>query len=232
MPNFQEEPWSEAILVTPRHGVREAWNEQALKRHCRKTGHIRYVVPAEDIDRTTGTRPNKQRRLTLAGINISTSMKLTDQIHIAEVMKAMVLLNIATEADVANGTRGRIEKIILDGREENGKRPDHSGTIHLNYPPALLLFRPDKPTDIRFEGIEKGLIPITPSEVRFTVKEEGSNKEFRVIRRQYALTGGYAFTNYKSQGQTIEFVIIDIAKPPSGAISPFGAYVALSRSRG
>jgi len=46
------------------------------------------------------------------------------------------------------------------------------------------------------------------------------------------VTAGYAFTDYKSQGQTIEYVIIDIGKPPTGTLSPFSAYVALSRSRG
>ncbi|KAH9033656.1 hypothetical protein EDB84DRAFT_1270089, partial [Lactarius hengduanensis] len=40
------------------------------------------------------------------------------------------------------------------------------------------------------------------------------------------------FTDYKSQGQTLECVIVDIAKPPSGALTGFNAYVALSRSRG
>ena len=46
------------------------------------------------------------------------------------------------------------------------------------------------------------------------------------------MMAGYAFTDYKSQGQTIEYVIIDIGKPPTGTLSPFSAYVALSRSRG
>ena len=32
--------------------------------------------------------------------------------------------------------------------------------------------------------------------------------------------------------QTIEYIIIDIGKPPTGMLSPFSAYVALSRSRG
>ena len=41
-----------------------------------------------------------------------------------------------------------------------------------------------------------------------------------------------ASTDYKSQGQTIEYVIIDIGKPPTGTLSPFSVYVALSRSRG
>jgi ATP-dependent exoDNAse (exonuclease V) alpha subunit len=46
------------------------------------------------------------------------------------------------------------------------------------------------------------------------------------------MTAGYAFTDYKSQGQTIEYVVIDLARPPTGSLSPFSAYVALSRSRG
>ena len=39
-------------------------------------------------------------------------------------------------------------------------------------------------------------------------------------------------TVYKSQGQTIEYVLIDIRKPPTGTLSPFSIYVALSWSRG
>ena len=46
------------------------------------------------------------------------------------------------------------------------------------------------------------------------------------------MTAGYAFTDYKSQGQTIEYVIINIGKLPTGSLSPFSVYVALSRSRG
>ncbi|KAF9561233.1 hypothetical protein CPC08DRAFT_635692 [Agrocybe pediades] len=46
------------------------------------------------------------------------------------------------------------------------------------------------------------------------------------------MTPGYAFTDYKSQGQTIEHVVIDIKSPPYAPLTPFGVYVALSRSRG
>ncbi|KIN92634.1 hypothetical protein M404DRAFT_114797, partial [Pisolithus tinctorius Marx 270] len=42
----------------------------------------------------------------------------------------------------------------------------------------------------------------------------------------------YAFTDYRSQAQTIEHCIVDIGTPPSGGLTPFNAYVALSRSRG
>lgn len=113
-----------------------------------------------------------------------------------------------------------------------GTPPRWRGYHQVKVPPAMLLFRPDKSTKIRFPGIKEGLIPITPSESTFKVKDPYIQKEYRIRRRQYALTGEYTFTDYKSQGQTMEYVIIDIGKPPTGALSPFGVYVALSRSRG
>ncbi|KAG2738883.1 hypothetical protein P692DRAFT_20757346 [Suillus brevipes Sb2] len=53
-----------------------------------------------------------------------------------------------------------------------------------------------------------------------------------VTRNQLPLTPAYAFTDYRSQGQTISNAIIDIATPPSGGLSPFNVYVALSRGHG
>ena len=39
---------------------------------------------------------------------------------------------------------------------------------------------------------------------------------------QTALTGAYTFTDYKAQGQTLEYVVVDIAKPPRGSLmTPF-----------
>ncbi|KAJ7320695.1 hypothetical protein DFH08DRAFT_713576 [Mycena albidolilacea] len=44
--------------------------------------------------------------------------------------------------------------------------------------------------------------------------------------------GAYAFTDYRSPGQMIPYVLVDIASPPSGTSSLFNLYVALSRSSG
>ncbi|KAF9025492.1 hypothetical protein BDZ89DRAFT_953776, partial [Hymenopellis radicata] len=46
------------------------------------------------------------------------------------------------------------------------------------------------------------------------------------------ITPAYAFTDYRSQGQTISSVIVDLARPPSGKLSLFNMYVAPSRSSG
>ena len=53
-----------------------------------------------------------------------------------------------------------------------------------------------------------------------------------VTHWQTALTGAYAFTDYKAQDQTLKYVVVDIAKPPRGSLTLFSAYVTLSRSRG
>jgi hypothetical protein len=53
-----------------------------------------------------------------------------------------------------------------------------------------------------------------------------------VVRRQFPITPADTFTDYRSQGQTISHVNIDLASPPSGSLTPFNVYVALSRSAG
>ena len=98
----------------------------------------------------------------------------------------------------------------------------------LKYPPAAVIFKPDGKCNIKFNGLEEGLVPILPSRATFTVNMK--NGTHSICRRQLALTPGYAFTDYKSQGQMIEYVLIDISQPPSGSLSPFNAYIALSRS--
>ncbi|KAI6118730.1 hypothetical protein EDD16DRAFT_1480703 [Pisolithus croceorrhizus] len=46
------------------------------------------------------------------------------------------------------------------------------------------------------------------------------------------MTCAYAFTDYRSQGQTISHVLVDIARLPTGGLNLFNLYVALSRSSG
>ena len=50
-----------------------------------------------------------------------------------------------------------------------------------------------------------------------------------VQRTQFPITGAYAFTDYRSQGQTISQAIIDIAPPSRGSLNLFNLYVALSQ---
>ncbi|KAG1816357.1 uncharacterized protein BJ212DRAFT_1271759 [Suillus subaureus] len=46
------------------------------------------------------------------------------------------------------------------------------------------------------------------------------------------MTAAYVFTDYRSQGQTIPYVLVDIATPPTGGLNLFNLYIALSQSSG
>ena len=229
VPDFTTAPWSDATLITPRNATKDLWNAAALERHCRTSGNRKYIVSAEDTIKPTGEEPSTKTKLAIAGLKDEATRNLKMRVEVAVGMKAMVVLNIATEAYIANGTRGTILGLALDPRERHTS-PDEDGCIHLQYPPPVIYFKPDMQTTTTFEGLPEGVIPISPSMVGFSVEGEGGR--VKLERRQLALVPGYAFTDYKAQGQTMECVIVDISNPPSGALSPFNVYVALSRSRG
>ena len=229
IPDFTKEPWSDATLITPRNATKDLWNTAAVERHCRMSGNRKYIISAEDTLKDSGESPDTKTKIAIAGLRDNATKNLKMRVELAVGMKAMVVLNIATEADVANGTRGTVEGFFLDPRERQ-TQPDDEGNIHLKYPPPVIYFRPQMRTTTVFEGVAEGIIPISPSMVRFGVEVEGL--KVNLERRQLALVAGYAFTDYKAQGQTMGCVIVDISKPPSGALSPFSVYVALSRSRG
>ena len=225
IPNFALPPWNETILVTSRNSVRTTWNEYMVTQHARRTSQIKYVLYAHDL--RNGQPLTKQQRLAVAHLKLDETNNLPNKIELVIGMKAMVTTNISPENDLANGSRGIVEDIILDPKER--LEVSESNIIRLQYPPAVVLFRPLFPRDRKFPGLSKGVVPIFPSHQSFKI---GGRSGIRIDRNQIALTPAYAFTDFKSQGQTIESAIVDLAKPPSGNINGFHAYVALSRSRG
>ncbi|KAJ7250249.1 hypothetical protein C8J57DRAFT_1239235 [Mycena rebaudengoi] len=74
----------------------------------------------------------------------SCSGKSIPCVKTTEGMRAMVITNISTESNLANGMRGVVEKVVLDPHEpaEGPMDPDTGARI-LRYPPALVLFRAD-----------------------------------------------------------------------------------------
>ena len=163
----------------------------------------------------------------MAHLKLDDTNHLPHKVELVIGMKAMVTMNISTETDLANGLRGVVEDIILDPREKIDI--NHATTIQLQYPPAAILFKPLFSHKHKFPGLPEGTVPIFPTKKKFKL---GGRSGVCIEREQFALTPAYAFTDFKSQGQTIESVIVDLAKPPSGTLTGFHTYVSLSRSHG
>lgn len=236
--NFDDAEWKKAALVTSRHGVRRAWNDTALRKHCKETGHRIYICHSDDTI--------KGRPLTLAeeyGMALRSSQKtatgrrrdtkndLPETISILIGAEVMVVENIETDLDIANGARGTIVDIVLNPEEP--AIPDDATVVDLKHQPLYILVKMKRTRTSQLDGLEEGVIPIRPwvRTMRISVQQRQGPPAHRTVKRlQYPLTLAYAFTDYRAQGQTIIPVIIDIATPPGGALNLFNIYVALSRS--
>jgi hypothetical protein len=231
--NFEEAPWDAAVLVTPRHAVRRQWNAAASKQACAIRGNQLFISPASD---TIKGRPltMEERFLVAAakskngGANRKEKAGLQNLVELAVGMRVMVTTNVRTDLDIANGARGEIVAIVL---EDNEDPPQNRPVIRLKRPPLYVLVRMDRTRASKLKGLDEGVIPIVPMARTFTIKDSAGTKK-TVTRCQMPITGAYGFTDFRAQGQTLDYAMIDIGKPPSGQLTAFNVYVALSRGRG
>ncbi len=227
--------FADASLVTPRHAVRNEWNTAAARKWCEDKNERLYIVTAED--RIQGRPLTLKERYAVAGrMKTAKGRKrkdLPERIELAIGMKVMVTSNIQTDLDLANGARGEIVDIMLHPDEEPvGDRP----VVLLQHLPVCVLVKMARTRASPLEGLPTGVIPVEPLKISMQIQHTrtvGAPLRRTVHRRQFPITAAYAFTDYRSQGQTIPTVIVDIKSPPGPAkLSLFNLYVALSRSSG
>nr|VWO93936.1 Vacuolar protein sorting-associated protein 4 [Ganoderma boninense] len=226
--------WRDAKLVTPRHAVRRDWNGEASRSFSAESGERLFVIEAED--RIQDAKLELSEKFALAGkMNTQQGRRqkdLPDELELAKGMKVMVTRNLKTELDIANGARGEIVDIILHPDEPP---VGQASIVKLNRLPAYVLVKLDR-TKAALPGLDEGVIPVEPitSSMAIHVRDKNGKLVQRTVRRrQFPITGAYCFTDYRSQGQTIPVVIVDIKRPPPpGGLSLFNLYVALSRSHG
>jgi hypothetical protein len=228
--NFEDEEWRKASLVTPRHGVRRAWNDAAIA----KTGHCMFIYRAEDsIKGRPLTLPEqyglalRSSQRTITGRKRNTKQDLPETLTLAIGARVMVVQNIETDLDLANGARGTIVDIILHPDEP--PISDDQSVVHLQHLPAYILVELERTWISKLDGLEEGVIPIRPRQraMRISVQQRKGPAATQTVKRmQYPLTLAYAFTDYRSQGQTIVPVVMDIATPPGRTLTLFNIYMS------
>jgi hypothetical protein len=235
--DFTTEPWNDAALVTPRHAVRRLWNEAAIRKHCQETGRQLFICAAEDTIKGSPLTLHERYAVAMLNSNNTTRKRkkrqdLPDVVEMAVGMKVMVTQNVETDLDVTNGARGTVVDIILHPDEP---APGDESLVTLKYLPAYILVKLNRTRASQLEGLENSVIPVETTMKSFQIKlttSKGKEIKRTVRRRQFPMTAAYAFTDYRSQGQTIPYVLVDIATPPTGGLNLFNLYVALSRSSG
>jgi hypothetical protein len=240
--DFSSALWDNASLVTPRHGVRLPWNATMMRRESTRSSNQVYICPAHDT--IHGRSLNIAERVAVAqkssgdrGAKGDLRGGLPSTVEIARGMKIMVTENVDTDLDIANGSRGVVTAVVLDPDEPqpNANTP----IVTLLKPPLYIVVKLDRTKAQRLPGLEANEIPIAPAKRKFRIVVRPKDPRSKadpitrtVTRLQYPVTAAYAFTDYRSQGQTIPCVLVDIGKPPNGKLTIFNIYVALSRSSG
>jgi len=227
IPDFSSYPWRDAILITPRNSVCSRWNKLSLMKHCEYSHNVLYIVPPEES--VGQNRLSMEQRLITVQMPMDQTKHLPAYVYLSLGMKVMVTCNIATTVNLTNGSRGTIVDIILDPHESQlvTANIEHD-TVHLQFPPAAVVLQLDFTQFPIVPGLQRGQAPLFPIAKKFRIGKPSVS----VQRRQLPLTPAYAFTDFKSQGQTINHVIVDLGKTVQFALSPFNAYVALSHSKG
>lgn len=90
--DFNQLPWADAHLVTPRHSVRVEWNREAVRKHCKQTGNQLFVCKADD--RIHGKPLTLRERYVQAEASKSRENRrhrdLPDEVELARGIKVMV----------------------------------------------------------------------------------------------------------------------------------------------
>ena len=233
--DFSSEPWTNASLVTPRHAVRRLWNEAALQQHGHHAQRVIFQCHAEDTIK--GQPLTLSERYAIAtrasGGDQKRKQDLPATVEVAIGMQVMVTQNVQTDLDITNGARGTVVDILLSPDEPRISQIEP--VVKLKHLPVCVLVKLNCTRATQLKDLEESVIPVEPASKTFQIKCKSAEAKVisrTVRRRQFPMTAAYAFTDYRSQGQTIQAVMVDIATPPTGGLTLFNLYVALSRSSG
>jgi hypothetical protein len=225
--------WQSAKLVTPRHATKDLWNARALRQFSARSKKQIYrwesekLVNGEFADSRASYELEKQKQRRRGAKSTQSRF-----LEVCEGADVMVTVNVDTDMDLANGTRGTVEEIIL---AEDEPQVGSEQVVMLEKMPLLLLVRLEKTRATQIEGLAPNVIPIHPFDTKTKVayRKGSTDVAETVVKRQFPLILGFAFTDYRAQGQTIPKVIVDLATPATGkAPTQFNFYVSLSRGTG
>ena len=103
---------------------------------------------------------------------------------------------------------------------------DGTSTI-IDLPQYMLVrLQSDNKEVIHIPGLPVNVVPIWPESFRYSL---GHGRWARI--KQFPVTLAYAITDFKCQGQTYEWLRVDIKRPHTGAASVMSPYVQLSRGQ-
>ena len=207
MPHFSDAP-----IIVGRRKLRDLLNLRIMGHHARSIHADIHLYHAKD--NIAGQRAPSDERSHLWTQSSTTTNDSLGRLPLFPGMKVMVQENLAFTKHVVNGTEGIVKDIIY---EEDGKR----------YPAVIYVHTPGSGRIC--SNADDDVVPIFPELTSFvwSLRVNCEIDKVSLSRLQLPLLPSYAYTDYKSQGRSLDHAIVD----PESAASLQGVYVMLSRVR-
>lgn len=202
----------DAPVIVGSRDVRDAVNAKYVAYHSKRLGQSVTLYHAED--RVHRTLVSGGIRELLWSLSSRVTNDSAGRLPLFSGMKVMITENIAFSKGIVNGVEGVVEDVKYV--TEDGRR---TATVAYVRVPGVGVIIPDLGVDI---------VPVFPetSSFEFKYAKEGCVKTRTVSRKQLPLLPAYSYTDFKSQGRTLDKVVVDLYTARGQ-----GVYVMLSRAK-
>ncbi|CAF4499574.1 unnamed protein product [Rotaria sp. Silwood2] len=239
--SLHDSPWNKAPILVFRNEVRTQLNNKAAIHNAKEMGQRPMVCVAQD---TWKGKPIEDPTLIKKLLELSDSKTehLPGLLPFVPGMPVILTQNIAIELGLINGTNGIFRQLVY---EEDSVSTDilsetfPNNTQYIHRPLYALVEVLKSKIDYNLEQLQPNLVPIPLMEQTFRIdiadvlpkdKKPKSNRKviLSIKRRALPLVPAYCITTHKSQGQTLNNVVIDL-KLPNETDDIAAIYVPLSR---
>ncbi|KAJ3517880.1 hypothetical protein NMY22_g13870 [Coprinellus aureogranulatus] len=200
----------DAPVIVGSKTIRDALNACLLNAHATRLGARPEIYYSRDsIHRQKAIGDSAVYLWNLAARYTSDSL---GQLPLFVGMKVMVTENVSVAFKVVNGSEGIVEDIRYS-TDDAGRRFADAVYVKIER------------CSIHVPGLNQGVVPIFPTSISIAQPVHMGSIQARSFRRQQIpVVPSYSYTDYKSQGRTLERAIIDITSSRGQ-----GIYVMLSR---
>ncbi|CAF3623558.1 unnamed protein product [Rotaria sp. Silwood1] len=234
-------PFGGAPILVFRNEVRPQLNNKAAVHKAVETGQAPMVCVSQD---TCKGKPIEDPRLInkLLELSDSKTEHLPGLLSLVPGMPVILTQNIAIELGLINGMNGIFRQLVYDEDSVSTdviSEPFPNNTRYIHKPLYAIIEIVRSKIECKFEQLQSNLVPIPLMEQTFRIniadvlpkdKKPKSNQKtiLSIKRRALPLLPAYCITTHKSQGQTLNNVVIDL-KLPNETDDIAAIYVPLSR---
>lgn len=201
----------DAPVIVGSRSVRDAVNAKYVAFHARRLTQPVHLYHAKDSVKRAPVSGNVKERLW--GLSSRDTRDSLGRLPLFPGMKVMVTENLAFSKGIVNGVEGVVHDIKFTV-DPDGNR--YAAVVYLRV----------QGVEIDIPGLEEGIVPIFPETMSFDFRfKDGDKIRTRsVTRKQLPLLPAYSYTDFKSQGRTLDRAIVDLYTARGQ-----GVYVMLSR---